>query len=510
MGPTGDAKAVRLGFAHGNGRRDPVWLRSPPFRWLIRPRLLGVWALASLALVSSAFSQTPPAPAVPVVPNLVPPSEADLRNAVPVVPNIAPPSEADLRNEADILFKRMLVKPNDLDAAFRFSEVETKIGDYEAAIGALERMLFYNPNLPRVKLELGLLYFRLHSFEMARSYFEAAIASPDTPQDVRDEVAKYLAAIDRGVSDNQFAFFLQLGMRYQTNANAGPDSTLVKALGQDAVLSSQFKRTPDWNAFGISTLHHFYDFNDQRGDGWESDLALYYARQFTVRRLDLGLIELTTGPRLALWNTGASIHPYVIGNYVTLGDRDYLATHGAGTSFHLQLPFGIALDPGAEYRDRVFRNSRDYPTASGQTGHAWIGYVTGSGPLPFLAGLSWQGRVAVSHDTASYRPYAYNDFSVDFSLPYAFTAPAFAQAQRTWTVAPFIGYSYTPYRKPDPIVDPTVTRLDRQWRVGATLDMSFFQNLGFALQVQYLRTQSSLPNYRTRDFIVSGGPTVRF
>ena len=93
----------------------------------------------------------------------------------------------------------------------------------------------------------------------------------------------------------------------------------------------------------------------------------------------------------------------------------------------------------------------------------------------------------VSHDTASYRPYAYNDFSVDFSLPYAFTAPAFAQAQRTWTVAPFIGYSYTPYRKPDPIVDPTVTRLDRQWRVGTTLDMSFYQNLGFALCGQFLR-----------------------
>ena len=78
------------------------------------------------------------------------------------------------------MFKHLLAKPNDLDAAFRFSEIETKLGDYEAAIGALERMLFYNPNLPRVKLELGLLYFKLHSYEMAKSYFNAAIASPDT------------------------------------------------------------------------------------------------------------------------------------------------------------------------------------------------------------------------------------------------------------------------------------------------------------------------------------------
>src|ERR1700731_4317423 len=79
---------------------------------------------------------------------------------------VSVPTDADLRAEADALFKRLLVKPNDLDVAFRFSEIETKLGDYEAAIGALERMLFYNPNLPRVKLELGLLYFKLRSYEM--------------------------------------------------------------------------------------------------------------------------------------------------------------------------------------------------------------------------------------------------------------------------------------------------------------------------------------------------------
>jgi hypothetical protein len=421
------------------------------------------------------------------------------------------PTDLDLHAEADALFKRMLVKPNDLDAAFRYSEIETKLGDYEAAIGALERMLFYNPNLPRVKLELGLLYFRLHSYEMARSYFNAAIAAPDTPQDVRDQVTKFLIAIDRGVSDNQFSVFAQIGMRHQSNANAGPDSQVVRALGQDAVLSSQFKRTPDWNAFGIVTAHHFYDFDNQRGDGWESDLITYYARQFKVTRLDLGLLEVATGPRLALGTgSGASIHPYVLANYVTLGDRPYLGTLGAGVSTRFQLPFGITLDPGVEYRNRNYRNSADYENATQQDGHQIIGYLTGSGPLPILAGLTWQGRISVAKDTASYRPYAYDDFSAEFALPYSFTAPAFAQTERAWTVAPFLGFSFTPYDQPDPVVDPSVTRLDRQWRAGATLDMVFFQNFGFALQVQYLRTMSTVSNYRTRDLIVSGGPTIRF
>ena len=430
---------------------------------------------------------------------------------VPLHAQTVSPDDTALRAEADALFKHLLAKPNDLDAAFRFSEIETKLGDYEAAIGALERMLFYNPNLPRVKLELGLLYFRLRSYEMARSYLNAATESPDTPQDVRDQVAKFLAAIDRGLSDNQFALFAQIGLRHQTNANAGPDSQIVRALGQDAVLSSQFKRTPDWNAFGIVTLHHFYDFENQRGDGWESDVISYYARQFKVTRLDLGLLEVATGPRLALGSgTGMSVHPYVLANYVTLGDRPYLGTLGAGTSVRFQLPFGITLDPGIEFRNRDYRNSKDYENATQQDGHQIIGFVIGSGSLPFMAGLGWQGRLAYTKDTASYRPYAYNDFTAEFALPYTFTAPAFAQTDRSWTIAPFAGYSFTPYREADPVIDPSITRLDRQWRAGATLDMTFFSNFGFALQVQYLHTASTVTNYRTRDFIVSGGPTIRF
>ena len=87
-----------------------------------------------------------------------------------------------LKVEADALFKRILVKPDDLATAFRFAEIETQLGDYEAAIGALERMLFYNKDLPRVRLELGVLYFRLGSYGTARTSLESALAGPKVPE----------------------------------------------------------------------------------------------------------------------------------------------------------------------------------------------------------------------------------------------------------------------------------------------------------------------------------------
>lgn len=417
----------------------------------------------------------------------------------------------DKRVAADLLFKRLLVKPDDLDAAFRYAELETDLGEYEAAIGSLERMLYYNPDLVRVKLQLGVLYFHLHSYEMARSYFNAVLASKDLPDDVRTEVQTYVAAVDRAVATNQFSVFGQTGLRYQTNANAGPNSPYVLALGQNALLSPEFQRTPDWNAFGLLTTHYFHDFDDQRGDGWEADLVAYYSAQFKVTRLNLGLVELQTGPRIGLGDYGGpSVHPYVIGNSMTLGGPNYLNTLGGGVSLHWPVNEWVTFTPGVEFRNRWFSNSTNYPTASGQSGGQWIGYVFGSGLVSAPWGLSWQERISFTDANATYRPYAFRDFSIDLGLPYAFAAPAFAHTGSLWTLTPTIGFSYTPYAEPDPIVDPFTTRVDRQWRVAATLDMTFYRSLGFTLQVQYLHTNSTIPNYRLQDFIVAGGPTVRF
>jgi hypothetical protein len=461
-------------------------------------RFAAIFAVgASLVSYSAALAQTAGSSSSP-------PAQA-------ASPSGAPMSDPDKRIAADLLFKRLLLKPDDLDAGFRYAELETELGDYEAAIGALERMLYYNPNLPRVKLQLGVLYFHLRSYEMARTYFDSVLNAPDVPSDIRTEVQTYVAAVDKAAAINQFSVYGQFGLGYQTNANAGPNSPNVLALGQNALLSPQFQKTPDWNAFGLVTAHDFYDFNDQRGDGWESDLIAYYSQQFSVTRLDLGLVELRTGPRIGIGDYGGlSVHPYAIGNALTLGGANYLNTAGAGLSLNWSVNETLTVTPGVEFRNRWFYNSANYPTADGQSGGQWIGYVFGSGLISAPLGLSWQGRVSYTDSDASYGPYAFHDFSIDFGLPYSFAAPAFAHTGSLWTITPSAGFSYTPYAEPDPIVTPFVTRTDRQWRVAGTLDATFYRNLGFSLQIQYLRTYSTVANYSLSDFLVAAGPTFHF
>src|SRR5436305_11932899 len=142
----------------------------------------------------------------------------------------------------------MYKSPSNLDVSFKFAEQAVARGDYEAAIGALERMLFFNPDLPRVKLELGVLYLKLGAYDLARGYFQEALKSPGTPDEIRRQVQVSLAEIDRRLAKYEYNVFFNAGLRYQTNANVGPNGLMVRALGQDAILDNKFGKRMDWNS----------------------------------------------------------------------------------------------------------------------------------------------------------------------------------------------------------------------------------------------------------------------
>src|SRR5690242_7769410 len=80
-------------------------------------------------------------------------------------------------DEQDRLYQQMVRQPTNYALTFAFVRVATERGDYEAAIGALERLLFYNPNLAEVKYELGTLYYKLRAHDMARRYYREALAT---------------------------------------------------------------------------------------------------------------------------------------------------------------------------------------------------------------------------------------------------------------------------------------------------------------------------------------------
>ena len=417
----------------------------------------------------------------------------------------------ELKQQFDTLFAQTIRNPSDLDTAFKFAEAATRIGDYEAAIGALERMLFFNPNLPRVRLELGILYMRLGSHEMAKSYFTTALAAPDVPADVRDRVNAFLIEIDRRAQPNQVSVFGQTGVRYQTNANASPATTFVKALGQDAILERRFTSQPDWNTFGLMGFKWIADLGSQNGDVLETNFYSYYARQFDVGRFNLGFVEANMGPRFALWPAalqGVTFRPYILANKVWLGDNPYLWTGGAGASLGFTL-WNVTVEPAVEYRNRNFRRSFDFQTAAQQTGELVIFAVTSTGQLTPNLGFRTRSTYAINDTTLGFNSYRQSTYDVYLPWTFEVAVPSMNYSRR-WTLTPTVGVAHTVYEQPNPIIDPLQKRFDLEWHGGATVDIPINSWLGLGLQAFYIYNNSKLRNYDLRDFIISGGPTFRF
>lgn len=108
-----------------------------------------------------------------------------------------PNPTAQERLAYDAAFKETLDKPSDPDTLARFAGLAVQVGDIEGAISALERLLLIDGDQPEVKLELGVLYFRLGAREAGAAYLEAARSAPDATQETRERAETFLKAVGR-------------------------------------------------------------------------------------------------------------------------------------------------------------------------------------------------------------------------------------------------------------------------------------------------------------------------
>lgn len=99
----------------------------------------------------------------------------------------------ELRRQQNVAFQAMLAQPGNIELTVAYAGAATRAGDYESAIAAYEGILMTDSNQPRVKLELGILYYRLKSYEMSRTYLEAALQSTTLSADVRAPAEQLLA-----------------------------------------------------------------------------------------------------------------------------------------------------------------------------------------------------------------------------------------------------------------------------------------------------------------------------
>jgi len=431
--------------------------------------------------------------------------------------------KAALQAQKEQLFQQMFRDPANLDVTFAYADVSARLGDYEAAVSALERMLLFNPNLPRVQLEIGALYLKMGSYELARDYFDKALAA-NPPPEVKARVEQYLSEIEKSQSRHHLSGYVFFGGQYQSDANvAGSSQILTPVFPFPVLLNTPFTKQGSGSVFGSGSLLYSYDLETQNRDTFEITGVGYLSHYFNsaVTRLDLSLLELTAGPRFNFPNGGplgeklASLKPYMIGDEVGLGWNQYFAAGGLGIEYDQIVWNDLALKTAFEFRHKDYTNAPDRPLSTGLNGNDKLLTLSAAKPITDNTVLNLEfDYLDQATELAFYTNTTYavaGSYRIRYEDPTGFTP-------YSWESAPFVGRAWSYYAAPDPCCNTSgnplmpgiSTQLTQRWRFGFTQTWPVADAVAIVAQLERDIISSNLPlySYNNTSFLI--GPQIRF
>ncbi|HXP12094.1 MAG TPA: tetratricopeptide repeat protein, partial [Stellaceae bacterium] len=274
--------------------------------------------------------------------------------------------------ERDRVFAELLKDPTNPDLNLRYAQISAKLGDVEGAIATLDRLLLVKPDLTEARVQLGLLYTQIGSYDMARGYLQPVADQPDAPAALHAEAQQGLDLADKLASPHQYALTLFFGVQSQTDPGAAPGGPVFLLSGKNTVLNNQFAKEADTDLFGLGVGSYSYDLQNQHGDKLELGALAYASFYSEQRQLNLADGKFTAGPRLGLDRIGldgGTFKAYALGEYAQLGEQPYYRGYGGGLEYDQRLnEGGTRLVVAYEGEWQNYDSSNFYPTAGELTG----------------------------------------------------------------------------------------------------------------------------------------------
>jgi hypothetical protein len=440
----------------------------------------------------------------------------------PSAQELSASERAALLARKDALFDQMLRSPGNLDITFAYADVSAKLGDNEAAVSALERMLLFNPNLPRVQLELGALYFRMGSYELSRTYFARALAA-SPPAEVRSRIETYLAEIERLSGPRRLSGYLFAGLQYQSNANLAPGSPLVHSPVGDVLLNSDFVKKADVNFFATGGILYSIDLGTQNRDTIEIAGTGFANHHGTVGRLDLGLVEATVGPRFNFPDpllphiSAISLKPYAIANHVDLGGNKYFHTFGAGGEATAVVLGDVRVKSVFEFRNKNFTDAPDRPLSRGLTGSDKLFSLFVAKPITYAPASELALEFDFLEQDTRLAYYSNHTYAGSVAYRIRYDDPL-GWLRFPWETTLFASRSSADYAAADPCCNTSgnplvfipAVRSDDRWRFGITQTFQVGETVAIVVQLQrdIVSSNLSLYGYTSNSFLI--GPQLRF
>ena len=422
---------------------------------------------------------------------------------VALIITIQPSRASPYGAEYDAAFKAMLENPTDLDITFKFAMLARRAGDLEGAVGALERMLIYNPDLPIIHYELGQLYARLGSVEAAKRYYRSALRYRPPPR-IKEKIEAQIARLEQVSKPSLFSGGIFLGLQYQTNANFAPDDPAVRVGGIPARLADEFLEQADFGATISAQFTHRYDLGRDPAVFLVSEAQVYGARQREFDSNNIDLVSATVGPAFVLPNR-LVVRPFVRGNWVLRDGSTFYRSYGGGVSIRKGMSgkpiSGFFVNATLLHRD--FRSSASSPALDRRDGLN-VRIVAGAS-ASMSATLEIAGFGSLDHQggKASFE----RNFGATVGVQIRRRVPVLS-GRKAWDVSVTGQAGIRRYASPDPTIDPDEKRQDTNFAIGLGLGIPLSRDFSLTTQLRQQWRLSNLPNFEFDNTSVLTG--IRF
>jgi hypothetical protein len=196
-----------------------------------------------------------------------------------------PIKDASASSGSGLAYQDLLSDPGDLGKTFTYAEKLVGERNFESAAAVLERLAIRYPQQAEIRLELGVMYFRLNSPQMAKDQFERVLAMASASEEVKRKASEFLLHDDPLTKKSRFSGSVSFGMQYQSNATGGASKSTVGALEIKPV-----KKDNDVDGVVGFNVNHVYELDSQWGAALESSLngrGGFYVDNHQLNEIDL-------------------------------------------------------------------------------------------------------------------------------------------------------------------------------------------------------------------------------
>jgi len=416
-----------------------------------------------------------------------------------------------LERQSDEAFRQVLQQPQNLPLWSSYSQLLIRQGNYEGGIAALERLLLEPDASPSLRVELGVLYYRLASYAQAEAMLRRALEDGRLPDDHRALANALLADIAKRSKISQLSGVFTFGLRHQSNPMYRTDSAQVLAGGVPVPNTLMPESNTDVN-LGVR-LRHLYDLEKQNSAAIASTFGAAITKYSSsagsqvvanpTKPYDLVVLDFSTGLQFKPMPADLSsltIRPHVLWSNVLAQGKQYFDSYGLGLDANWLVSERTSVDMTVDSQRRSFASRIDIPAASLLDGH--MDSLRARWTHEVVAGQ------VVSADYIMRRNRTGRDFydstSHEVQLTYSVSYASPLSSGGTWTTSVYGSALRRTFGGVDPSVSATIKRQDSESRIGIIHRIPLAPDWSLSFALEEARNNANIANFNYKNTTLSG------